>query len=258
MPSDSAGSPISTTACARRLRRCSPTSCAPMQASSDRKSSISAAAQASRHGGSQVGPPLSSALSRAPTCALSRRPRTMRHRSPFVDGWSHDTGLPDGCADVVIVSQALHWMEPSSTFEEVGRLLRPAGVFAAMDCDWPPSVGSARAEAAWQACRARVRAYDERLAAGARGDRDCAPPFAHLSPAAWLCPRRAAGAHMSAGVRGGRRMSISVVWSTAACFGCHEVVVSHTESGDADRSSRCSSARATTRRCGSTASTTRQ
>jgi SAM-dependent methyltransferase len=155
----------------------------------------------------------------------------------FVDGWSHDTGLPDGCADVVIVSQALHWMEPGSTFAEVGRLLRPAGVFAAMDCDWPPSVGSARAEAAWQACRARVRAYDERLAAGARGDSLTAPLPPHISPLppgfARDAPR---GRTMSAGVRAWSkdehlgRMVDSGVFSW-----CREVVVSHTESGDADR-----------------------
>ena len=100
----------------------------------------------------------------------------------FIDGWSHDTGLPDDCADVVIVSQALHWMEPGSTFGEAARLLRPGGVFAALDCDWPPSVGSARAEAAWQECRARVRAYDERLAAGARGDSLTAPLPSHVTP----------------------------------------------------------------------------
>ena len=34
--------------------------------------------------------------------------------------------------------QALHWMEPAPTFGEVARLLRPGGVFAALDCDWPP------------------------------------------------------------------------------------------------------------------------
>ncbi len=58
----------------------------------------------------------------------------------FVDGLSSDTGLPDECADIVTVSQALHWMEPEPTFAEVARILRPGGVFAAYDNDWPPTV----------------------------------------------------------------------------------------------------------------------
>jgi ubiquinone/menaquinone biosynthesis C-methylase UbiE len=51
-------------------------------------------------------------------------------------GDSAATGLPDGCADIVTISQALHWMEPTSTFAEIARLLRPGGVFAAIDNDW--------------------------------------------------------------------------------------------------------------------------
>jgi SAM-dependent methyltransferase len=67
----------------------------------------------------------------------------------FVPGWAHETGLPSSSADVVVVVQALHWMDPASTFEEAVRILRPGGVFAAIDCDWPPIVGSARAEREW-------------------------------------------------------------------------------------------------------------
>lgn len=82
----------------------------------------------------------------------------------YVSGWSNATGLPDRCADVVLAVQALHWMEPTSTFVEVARLLRPGGVFAALDCDWPPSVGNARAEQAWHATRANVAVHERRLA----------------------------------------------------------------------------------------------
>ncbi len=88
----------------------------------------------------------------------------------YLEGWAHDTGLASESADIVLASQALHWMEPIGTLAEVARLLRPGGVFAAIDCDFPPSVGSAEAEAAWNACRARVKAYDDRLARGLRGD----------------------------------------------------------------------------------------
>lgn len=57
----------------------------------------------------------------------------------YQDGLSSATGLPDGCVDVVTCSQSLHWMEPEATFAEVARILRPGGVFAALDCDWPPA-----------------------------------------------------------------------------------------------------------------------
>jgi SAM-dependent methyltransferase len=66
-------------------------------------------------------------------------------------GWSTATGLDDGCADVVTASQSLHWMEPEPTFAEVARILRPGGVFAAVDCDWPPAVHW-EAERAYAAC----------------------------------------------------------------------------------------------------------
>ena len=82
----------------------------------------------------------------------------------YVGGWSNDTGLADASADIVLAVQALHWMEPTSTFAEVARILRPGGVFAAIDCDWPPSVGNARAEQAWHAARARVAVHERQLA----------------------------------------------------------------------------------------------
>jgi len=50
------------------------------------------------------------------------------------------TGLPDGAADVVTCAQSLHDMEPESALAEIARILRPGGVFAAYDHDWPPVV----------------------------------------------------------------------------------------------------------------------
>lgn len=67
-------------------------------------------------------------------------------------GFSHDTGLGDRCAQVVAVSQALHWMEPEGTFREVARILEPGGVFAACDYDWPPMTGAWEADAAFEVC----------------------------------------------------------------------------------------------------------
>lgn len=58
----------------------------------------------------------------------------------YVEAFSDGTGLPDGCADIVTCSQALHWMEPEATFAEVARILRPGGIFAAYDVDFPPTL----------------------------------------------------------------------------------------------------------------------
>lgn len=77
----------------------------------------------------------------------------------FQAGFAHATGLPDACADIVTISQALHWMEPASTFAEVARLLRPGGIFAAYDCDWPPTCDW-EAEQAYHTCLDRVRVLE--------------------------------------------------------------------------------------------------
>jgi SAM-dependent methyltransferase len=71
-------------------------------------------------------------------------------------GVSSDTGLPSGGADIVTVSQALHWMEPEPTFREAARILRPGGIFAAVDCDWPPTITIA-AEIAYRGFFTRLR-----------------------------------------------------------------------------------------------------
>ncbi|MDQ6661038.1 MAG: class I SAM-dependent methyltransferase, partial [Chloroflexota bacterium] len=53
---------------------------------------------------------------------------------------AHQTGLPDGCADIVTAAQSFHWMEPTATLTEIARILRPGGLFAAYDYDWPPTL----------------------------------------------------------------------------------------------------------------------
>ncbi len=49
-----------------------------------------------------------------------------------------NTGLDGDSADVVVCSQSFHWMEPVSALQEISRILKPGGVFAAIDYDWPP------------------------------------------------------------------------------------------------------------------------
>jgi SAM-dependent methyltransferase len=56
----------------------------------------------------------------------------------YVQAYAQETGLPGGVADIVTASQSFHWMEPEPTLAEATRILRPGGVFAAYDYDWPP------------------------------------------------------------------------------------------------------------------------
>jgi SAM-dependent methyltransferase len=72
----------------------------------------------------------------------------------YREAFASETGLASGTADIVTCSQSLHWMEPEPTFAEAARILRPAGVFAAYDYDWPPAVDPELDEA--------FRAYQER------------------------------------------------------------------------------------------------
>jgi ubiquinone/menaquinone biosynthesis C-methylase UbiE len=58
----------------------------------------------------------------------------------YREGFAHQTGLPDGCADIVTCAQSFHWMEPTSTLVEIARMLRPGGLFAAYDYDSPPAI----------------------------------------------------------------------------------------------------------------------
>ncbi len=91
--------------------------------------------------------------------------QTRARNVSYREGLSHQTGLPDQCAQIVTCSQALHWMEPQATFQEVARILHPGGVFAAYDYDWPPTTGSWEADAAYEECMRRVLACEKALEA---------------------------------------------------------------------------------------------
>lgn len=58
----------------------------------------------------------------------------------LVDATAERTGLPDQCADIVTASQALHWFDADRALPEIARILRPGGVFAAYDSQWPPTI----------------------------------------------------------------------------------------------------------------------
>jgi len=72
----------------------------------------------------------------------------------FVQAFGDNTMLADNSADVVVCSQSFHWMEPIATLKEVNRILRTNGVFATIDCDWPPVT-------LWQAEKAYMTLYNK-------------------------------------------------------------------------------------------------
>lgn len=72
----------------------------------------------------------------------------------FIQAFADNTTLPDNYADVVVCSQSFHWMEPKSTLKEINRILKVNGVFAAIDCDWPPVT-------LWQAEKAYMTLYSK-------------------------------------------------------------------------------------------------
>ena len=87
----------------------------------------------------------------------------------FQEGMSTRTGLPDASADIVTISQALHWMEPEPTFQEIARILRPRGVFAAIDCEFPPTIHPEIDEAYQDSMdRAEIREKRHALSKGVR------------------------------------------------------------------------------------------
>jgi SAM-dependent methyltransferase len=72
----------------------------------------------------------------------------------YKEAFAQGTGLEDGVADIVTCSQSLHWMEPGTIFAEAARILRPGGVFAAYDYDWPPVIDP-EVDAAYDAYQGR-------------------------------------------------------------------------------------------------------
>jgi SAM-dependent methyltransferase len=79
----------------------------------------------------------------------------------YVHAFAQKTGLPDGAVDIVTCSQSFHWMEPEPTLAEVARILRPGGLFAAYDYDWPPVVNW-EVEQAFEELLRRVQRFREK------------------------------------------------------------------------------------------------
>jgi ubiquinone/menaquinone biosynthesis C-methylase UbiE len=90
-------------------------------------STIAWAAHADRAIGIEQNPEMIAAARQAPNVEYRLAP-------------AQETVLPDACADVVTCAQSFHWMDHRSTIAEIARILRPGGIFAAYDYDWPPLV----------------------------------------------------------------------------------------------------------------------
>ena len=84
-----------------------------------------------------------------------------------VDATAESTGLPDGCADAATASQAMHWFDSGRALPEIARLLRPGGVLAAYDCDWPPCIDW-ETGTAWDTVAGRVDGVQARRGLPAR------------------------------------------------------------------------------------------
>lgn len=119
-----------------------------------------------------------------------------------INATAEATGLPDECVDIVTASQAMHWFDPATVLPEVVRLLRPGGVFAAYDVDWPPAI-DARIDAGYAEIARRISELPHQ-----QDDET---------------PRWDKGGHLS-------RMIDSGLFSYA-----REICLHSTETGDADR-----------------------
>ena len=90
-----------------------------------------------------------------PNHEMLEQARKISNEPPFYkQAYAHETGLPDKCADIVTITQAFHWMDPTAVLAEVNRILAPGGVFAVVDVEWPPVIpGCWKSERAFEASR---------------------------------------------------------------------------------------------------------
>ena len=152
-------------------------------------------------------------------------------------GRAQETGLATASADVVLVVQAMHWMDPEPTLAEIGRILRPEGVLAVIDTDWPPVSGVARAEQAWAHLHGRIRVLEARLARGEDGDqlrRPIAPDDPSLADDDLIDPHR--NRVMPGGLRSWSKSGHLSRMTASGLFSyVREVVLDEGADGGADR-----------------------
>jgi SAM-dependent methyltransferase len=121
-----------------------------------------------------------------PAMLAEARARTPEWDIDYVEAYADATGLEEGSAAIVTCSQSFHWMEPTATLAEIGRILRPGGVFAAYDYDFPfvidPELDAAIAASLgrYRAIRRERGTYGERWPKGGHLERmEASGVFAH-------------------------------------------------------------------------------
>ena len=67
-----------------------------------------------------------------------RVPAVLAELAPVL-GTAEETTLPARSADLVLVADALHWMDPELAGAEAGRLLRPGGAVAVVEAALAPT-----------------------------------------------------------------------------------------------------------------------
>jgi SAM-dependent methyltransferase len=80
----------------------------------------------------------------------------------YVAASAYETRLPDACADLVTAAQSFHWMRPERVFPEIGRILRPGGVFCAYQY-FVLQLPNWDAIAEWELVRQRKKELREKL-----------------------------------------------------------------------------------------------
>lgn len=71
----------------------------------------------------------------------------------YKQAYAHETGLPDGCADIVVFASSFHWVDPKTVMPEVDRILAPGGAVVILDAVWPPSIpGCWKSEKVFEKC----------------------------------------------------------------------------------------------------------
>jgi SAM-dependent methyltransferase len=86
---------------------------------------------------------------------------TLHPNVRYLEAYAGDTGLGDGSVDLVTCSQSFHWMDREPVLAESARILRPGGLFAAYDYDFPALVHPKVDAAFVEHRRRRARYRDE-------------------------------------------------------------------------------------------------
>lgn len=94
-----------------------------------------------------------------PNPEMLEQARKVSNEPPFYkQAYAHETGLPDGCADIVTFAHAFHWVDQELVLKEVNRILAPGGILAIVDVEWPPVIpGCWKSEKAFEKCLSKCK-----------------------------------------------------------------------------------------------------